>query len=294
MKTSNHHKTAAWDTSCSRLLSTISHRRRWKSDSRRRKVLFVKKNTIVISFVLVVAVSAAGQDVVHRSSGGISGVVRYPDGTPSAGATVSAVTECKNRSEGDTSVSFVQEVKTSTDGSFYVPPFLNSSCDHIRLSAGKLEDLWLKTGHEVFYGGDNGTMPVVDASRSGSPTTTEITLGNRGALVSFRVRDSATERFIWAGLDLERVPVPGAKFGSMTIATGRDGSADTLLLPAGQYEIFIERYSCKGADYFTVSPPRETLTVEAGQRIAKDISIDVRLIQPMKSYNNPRGRRCKP
>jgi len=249
----------------------------------------VKMNTIAIILALLVAGSGVGQDVTPRSSGGISGFVRYPDGTPSAGATISAVTECK-----EMGYNRVQEVKTSTDGSFYVPPFLDVSCSRVRLSAEKLEDLWLKTGHGVFYGEDNGTTPVVEASESGSPTTTEIRLGNRGGSVSFRVWDVASHRFIYAELLVKRLPVPGAVFGSMQIATGRDGSPDTLLLPAGQYGISIGQYSCREAVYFTANPSRETLTVQAGERLTKDFSVDVRLIKPMKSYDNPRGKLCEP
>jgi hypothetical protein len=262
---------------------------RWNSHSGPRKLLPVKKNTIGIVLSLFVAGLGVGQDVPPRSSGGISGIVRYPDGTPSAGATVSAVTECK-----EMGYDRVQEVNTSTDGSFYVPRFLEVSCTRIRLSAKKVEDLWLKTGHEVFYGGDNGTTPLVEASESGSPTTTEIRLGNRGGSVSFRVWDVASHRFIYAELSVKRVPEPGAVFGSMQIATGRDGSPDTLLLPAGQYQISIDQYSCREAVYFTANPPRETLTVQAGERLGKDISVDVRLIKNMKSYDNPSGRRCEP
>jgi hypothetical protein len=249
----------------------------------------VKKHIIGVPLALALSAFSIGQNAETRSSGGIDGLVRYPDGTPSAGATVSAVTECK-----EMGYSSVQKVRTATDGSFYVAPFLDASCNLVRLSAERSEDLWLKTGHDVFYGADNGTTPVVKASKSGSPATTEITLGNRGGLVSFRVRDTATDRLIWARLYIERTPVPGASFGSMLIGTGRDGSADTLLLPAGQYDVSVEWYDCKGADYFTVSPPREILTVEAGQRIVKDISVDVRLIKPMKSRNNPRGKPCRP
>jgi hypothetical protein len=249
----------------------------------------VKKHTISVPLALALSAFAIGQQAGPRSSGGIDGLVRYPDGSPSAGATVWAITECKEMGYNS-----VQKVTTSSNGSFYVPPFMDASCNRVRLSAERSEDLWLKTGHDVFYGGDNGTTPVVEDSQSGSPTTTEITLGNRGALVSFRVRDTATDRLIWARLYIERMPVPGATFGSMLIGTGRDGSADTLLLPAGQYDISVEFYDCNGADYYTVSPPRETLTVEAGQRIAKDISVDVRLIKPMKSRNNPHGKPCRP
>lgn len=242
-----------------------------------------------IGILLFVAGLALAQDSPRRSSGGISGFVHFPDGTPSVGATVSAVTECK-----EMGYNRVQEVNTSTDGSFYVPAFLDVSCNQVRLSASKVEDLWLKTGHEVFYGDDNGTTPLVEVSRVGSPSTTEITLGRRGASVSFRVWDVATNRFIWAGLHLERMPVPDAMFGSMYIATGRDGSPDTLLLPAGQYKVSVERYSCKGVDYLTVRPPQEIFAVEAGQRIAKDISVDVRLIKPVKSETNPNRTPCKP
>ena len=214
-------------------------------------------------------------------------------GTPTvrqAQGYCAAVTECKQ----DVHVNHVKDVKTSTDGSFYVPPFLVSGCNHVRLTAKKVEDLWLKTGHDIFYEGDNGTTPVVEAPSSGSPTTTEIKLGNRGGLVSFRVWDAASHRFIYAELYVKRMPVPGAVFGSMEIATGRDGSPDTLLLPAGRYEISVEQYSCREAIYFTASPPRETLTVEAGKRLTKDVSVDVRLIKAMKSYDNPRGRTCEP
>jgi hypothetical protein len=187
----------------------------------------VKTHFITVLIVLVLSTLAIGQGAEPRYSGAVEGLVFYPDGTPIRGATVSAATECNDM------VRRVKEVKTSTDGSFYVPPFRDASCNRVRLSAKKFEDLWLKTGHEVFYVGDNGTAPIVEASRSGSPTQTEITLENRGASVSFRVRDTATDRFIWSRLYLERMPVSGATFGSMLIETGRDGSPDTLLLPAG-------------------------------------------------------------
>ena len=236
--------------------------------------------------MLVLSAFAPAQRVEPRSSGGVEGIVRYPDGTPSAGATVSASTECNEM------VSRIEEVKTSTDGSFYVPPFPDARCTMVRLRARKLEDLWLQTGHDVFYAGDNGTTPIVEAAPSGSTTQTEIRLGNRGASVSFRVRDTATARFIWSRLYLERMPVPGATFGSMLIGTGRDGSADTLLLPAGQYEVSVEWYDCKGADYFTVSPPRESLTVEAGERITKDIIVDVHPAR-IYGYHLTKRRHCQ-
>ena len=78
-------------------------------------------------------------------------------------------------------VNFVQEVKTLENGSFYIHPF--ESCNKVRLTAMKTEDLWLKTGHGDFYGKDNGTAPMVEATRLGSLTSTQIRLGERGARV---------------------------------------------------------------------------------------------------------------
>jgi hypothetical protein len=249
----------------------------------------MKRTGILATMIALTAAIAPSQNAV-APRGGISGVVRYPDGSPSPNATVQAVTNCKS----DAHVNLVQRVKTASDGTFYVAPFFSSGCNHIRLSAKKVEDLWLETGHDVFYEADNGTSPEVDAPWTGPPTATEIKLGKQGGLVSFRVRDMASDRYIRAELQLDRTPVPGAKFGSVRIATGRDGSPDTLLLPAGQYEIGIESYSCRDKDYFADHLLLESLTVEAGEKMEKDFSIDVRAIKPMRSYDNPKAKPCEP
>lgn len=110
--------------------------------------------------------------------------------------------------------------------------------------------------------------------------------------MQFRVWDKATRRFIWAAVNLERLPVPGARFGSMEFATGRDGSADTLFLPEGEYQFSIRLYACNNADYLAASSGHETFRVETGQRVAKDVSLDVRQIKPLPSYNNPHGKPC--
>lgn len=86
--------------------------------------------------ILVAAASLVGQITPPRPPGGITGVVRLPDGTPSDGANVTAVTDCK-----EMGYTLVQETKTSTDGSFYIPPFVAASCSRVRLSAKKVEDL---------------------------------------------------------------------------------------------------------------------------------------------------------
>jgi hypothetical protein len=239
--------------------------------------------------MLLSSVIAAQQKAAPHLNGGILGTVRYPDGTPSAGASVLAVTDCR-----DMGFNLVQESKTSADGSFYVPPFKTVSCSRVRLTADKKDELWLPTGRDVFYDGENGTAPVMDASRIGPPTPTDIRLGLQGASVALKVRDTATGHFIRAELSIEKIHASGSNLGSMLIATGRDGSPDTLLLPAGNYLVSVTQYSCGNVDYFTVSGPQKTLQLSVGQRTETEITVDVRLIKPLKSYSNPRGRLCRP
>lgn len=250
--------------------------------------MFVHKYIVVFLSILPLSGFAAAQDKTPLRVGGVSGIVRYTDGSPSSEAVVEAITNCND----DAHERFVQKFTTSSDGSFYVPPF--SNCNHIRLSAEKREDFWLKTGREVFYESDNGTTPEVDAPIIGSPVVTEIRFGRQGGLVSFRVRDAASDRFIYAELQLERTPMPGTKFGSMLIATGHDGSSDALLLPAGEYKISLESYSCHGKTYFTNGAHNESLSVQSGQKLAKDISVDLRAIKPIRSYDNPKAKPCSP
>lgn len=237
--------------------------------------------------VLLTVTAGRAQDLISSLAGHISGVVLFPDGAPASGAIVEAVTACP-----EDHVNFVQKVTTAEDGKFNIPPFFQNDCKRVRLSARK--GLWLKTGHNVFYGKQIGTTPIVELPESGFPQRTEIRLGELGGSVDFRVWDKATQRFIWAELSINRAPITGLKFGSMMIATGRDGSADTLILPAGTYEVSVDQFACKDRDYFARTPVRETVKVEAGKSITKDISLDVRSMQPRKTYNNPRGAFCVP
>jgi hypothetical protein len=191
----------------------------------------VKKDIVGLSLILIVVGLSAAQETVPPA-GGVSGVVRYPDGSPSPQAEVWARSECE-----DDLVTLSRTVKTASDGSFYISPFVRSHCDHILLTAEKPEDFWLRTGREIFYESDNGTTPEVDAPRMGNPILTEIRLGRQGGFVSVRVRDISSDRFIWAELRIERVPpAPEADFNFMNIST----NSPPLLLPAAQYEIFLE------------------------------------------------------
>jgi hypothetical protein len=248
------------------------------------KVMFVKKVIVSLSVILIVVALASAQENVPPK-GGVSGVVRYPDGSPSPHAEVWARSLCADL------ITLSKTVKTAGDGSFYVPPFPSSHCDHILLTAEKPEDFWLRTGREIFYESDNGTTPEVDVPRTGKPIKTEIRLGKQGGLVSVRVRDLTSDRFIWAELRIERVPpVPDADFNFRQIDTNPPGQ----LLPAGQYNIFLESYSCHGKNYFTDGVRLESLTVEAAEKVTKDFSVDLRVIKPTSSAQNPKGEPCEP
>ena len=71
----------------------------------------------------------------------------------------------------------------------------------------------------------------------------------------------------------------------MNIAT--NGPAD--LLPAAQYNVFLWSYSCHSKNCFTEGVPLESLTVEAAQKVTKVFSFDVRVINPTRSAENPKG-----
>jgi hypothetical protein len=238
--------------------------------------------------LLVAAAASIAQNAIPPSFR-VSGLVLFPDGKPSAGATVTGTTTC----EGEPYHS-QQTAKTSSTGAFDLR-FQDTACTRIRLSASNEDELWLKTGPGIFYTRESGTSPIVQATVDGAPTKAVISLGERGGLVAFRVWDKATGRFIYAAVNLERLPVQGATFGSMLFATGRDGSADPLFLPAGEYRFSVQQFACNGADYFAAAnAPHGTFTVIAGQRVSEDFSVDVRQIKPTKSQSSPHGRPCVP
>jgi hypothetical protein len=83
--------------------------------------------------------------------------------------------------------------------------------------------------------------------------------------------------------------VPEADFNFMQI--NADSSAE--LLPAGHYNIFLESYSCNGKNYITDDVPLEPFTVEAGEKVTKDFSVDVRVIKSRPSSQNPMGKPCE-
>lgn len=254
----------------------------------RRKAMFVQKSIVGVSLMLIVVGVAVAQENVSLA-GGVSGVVRGPDGLPSSHATVMATTNCPV--DPAHPISFSKTVKTASDGTFYVPPFLASHCNRILLRAEKPEDFWLRTGRELFYESDNGTTPEVIAPRTGKPVLTEIKLGARGGMLSVRVRDISRNRLIWAWLEIERVPAaPYADFNSMNI----DTHPGAVLLPAAQYRVFLKSYSCNGKNYFTDGVPLASLTVKAAEKVTKEYSIDLRAIKPTRSSENPDGKPCDP
>ena len=223
-------------------------------------------NVIKLGGGIILAIALQGPQASQVGFGGVSGVVRFPDGSPSGRTKVLAQTECKGMP-----FNLVNEVTTASDGSFHIPTFREADCSEVRLYAEKPEDLWLKTGRNVFYKGDNGTTPLVNAPRSGPPAHADISLGIKGGLVNLRVRDTGSGKFIRAELSIKKISQADPDFGSIETATGRDGSPVPLLVPGGEYQVSILQYSCKTADYFARRPPRQTLVVTDGERITRDI-----------------------
>jgi hypothetical protein len=219
----------------------------------------------------------------------LRGTVVFADGTPVRDATVTAVTICE---KGEAGYRLVRQATATPEGTFSIPAF-GEGCNQYRLTAGRLADFWIETGDCVFCGGPNGTPPTVDLSAGSVPEPVTIVLGQRGGMVDFWVWDAATARFIRAMLSIDHKAVEGKTFGSMEIATGKDGSADTLLLPPGEYVASVLQYQCGTKEYWAAVPPQFSFEVRAGSRQEQRISVDVRTLKSLKTYANPHGRKCQ-
>jgi hypothetical protein len=241
---------------------------------------------LVVAFALLQALqhSAWSQD-----SPVLRGTVLFPDGTPAHEATVTATTACEN---GEGGYRLARQATTTPEGTFSIPPF-GEGCNQYRLTAGKAADFWIETGDCVFCGAPNGMPPTVNLSAASAPEPITIVLGQRGGTTDFRVWDAATARFMRAMLRIDHKPVEGKTFGSMDIATGKDGSADTLLLPPGEYVASVLQYQCGTKEYWAAVPPQFSFEVTAGNKQEPKISVDVRTIKSSKTYANPHGRKCQ-
>ncbi len=202
---------------------------------------------------------------------------------------VTAATTCET---GETGYHLVRQATAAADGTFSIPAF-GEECQRYRLTADKRSDFWLETGDAVFYGSSNGTAPTLDFSAVSASAPVTIVLGQRGGRIDFRVWDTATAHFIYAELGIERKLVEGKKFGSMWIATGKDGSVDTLLLPQGEYVASVLQYQCGDKEYWAAAPPQFPFEVTAGIVQEPKIVIDVHSIKSSRTYSNPRGKKCK-
>lgn len=217
----------------------------------------------------------------------LRGIVILPSGVPIQGATVTIRTECSG-----SGFTLSKETTTAPDGTFAVPIFGND-CQHYRFSASKKGDFWLETGEAVFYGGPNGASPILDSSSANAFNPVTIKLGVQGGRVDFQVWDSSAGRFIYSLLEIERRPIDHKKYGSMEIATGKDGSADTLLLPPGEYSASVVMYQCGDKQYSAVVYPTLYFSVIPNANQKVKITIDVRTIKNSKTYANPGGEKCE-
>jgi len=216
------------------------------------------------------------------------GQVLYPDGMPAVGATVVAATVCP-----EDRAHLVKDVKTRDDGSFSIASF-DLRCGRVRFTAEHREGYWLKTGDDVFYPSTNGTTPQINISGDSPPPPVTIFLGARGGEIEFQVWDEATDRFIYAGLAIEREPVDGRGFGLVSIATGDDGSSHTLFLPGGQYRVSVTRYLCGPKTFFVATRVWESFEVTPGQKAVKKLAVNTFNIKASDSYDNPSGQKCRP
>lgn len=217
----------------------------------------------------------------------IEGRVVYPDGTGAGGANVVAVSNCAN-----TSVHLVQETITSSDGKFLIKSF-DPTCNRYKFSTSQSETFWLPTGDEFFYLAPNGTTPTIELMPGKMPAFILLGLEQRGGKVELRVFDKKTGAFIYAGFSIHREPVPNKTFdGGMSDATGDGGSSHTLFLPPGNYVAGIDRFKCRGKNYFSAKPQKFKFTVKAGMREAMTMNVNIANIQTKSSYDNPGAELC--
>jgi hypothetical protein len=221
----------------------------------------------------------------------LRGKVVFSDDAPAGGAKIEATAICEG-------FGLTQFTTTAEDGTFSFPLFHRKEhsdvdCKQYRLRASKPEDYWLPSDENIFSGFPP-TVHTIDLPVGVDSPPIHIVLNIRGGKVSIRVWDVATSRFVRATLYLERKPVEGKKFGSVTSATGEEGSAAAELLPPGEYTVEVQSYPCHTEDYWTVGGPIESFVVEPGKQLDVIIKIDVRNIKPLSGPHGRRRGKCKP
>jgi hypothetical protein len=222
----------------------------------------------------------------------LRGEVVSPDGTPVAGATVVATSICEQRFQGDTKARPSKEKTTAQDGTFSFPVF-EPDCNRYSFSASKKADYWLPSDEDSSTG-ETPAAPVVVVSDRSATQPIRIVLRVRGGEVSFQVWDIATGRLVRAELGIVRKPVGGKKFGSISIATGKDGSPASRLLAPGEYAVTVRSYPCREKEYWTARGPVHSFMVGPGTHLEETISIDVRNIRPLPVFDGRQVENCNP
>jgi hypothetical protein len=242
--------------------------------------------TTVFRFLLFIGMLGLvlhGSTTLAQNNKILAGRVLFPNGTPAPDARVTVKTDCQNAG-----YSLVKYAIASPDGSFFVPAF-GEDCQRYRLTADKREEFWLETGEDKVFYRANGVSATLDISSDSPLQPALIVLGARGGKIDVQVWDNATNQFIYALVSIEHKPVVGKTFGSMEIATGHDGSPDTLFLPAGDYTASVEQFKCHEKLFWAIRPPVFPFTAVAGERNELKISIDAGLIE-----GSPGNGKCVP
>lgn len=223
------------------------------------------------------------------------GVVVFADGKPASDAKVRAFAKCDG-------ITLTQDTTTAADGSFSFPVFhrmasnptySDSDCNQYRFRASKKEEFWLASDDNIFTGA-TPTIPTIDLPFKLPLQPVQIILSIRGGKVNFRVWDVATGKFVQSELYLERKPVEHKKFGSVEWKTSGDDSSDVKLLPPGQYTVSVQSFPCGASEYWTVTGPSRSFVVEPASQLEETITIDVRNIKPLPTYDGHRRTNCKP
>jgi hypothetical protein len=155
----------------------------------------------------------------------------------------------------------------------------------------------------------SGVVQYPDGKPAAGATVTGVTACEREPYHLSQETTSAADgsfNLQFVNSECSRIRLGASKIDEFWLKTGMDifypkenGTAPiiegTEMVPTKEAVIRLgERGGLVQSDYIAASSVHETLKVEAGQRIAKDVTLDVRKIKPVSSHNNPRGKPCAP
>jgi len=249
-------------------------------------------NIGIVLIVLTVGWPISGQEVARgRSTNSkvpvglpLDGIVVYPDGSAAEGATVRATSFCD-----ESRIHLVDKTIAGEGGHFSIASF-DPDCGRVRFTAAYAEEYWLETGGQSFLQFENGVSPVVESRDFATVERIVVQLGHRGGVAMFSVWDEDTQRPIHGGLSIRSANESIQPI--LSIATGDSGEMHPVLLPTGEYEVNLFRFSCEGKSLFVKPGPGLQVTVTEGIHESVRLSVAVTTLEVESSYDNPKAQRC--